>query len=231
MSTARAALGEALAYARTGLYATARARVEKNVTARGELGVLLVHGLAASPSQFRPVVKALEARVDHIDAFTYQTSMPLSEIRLALARRIAAARGKTERLVLIGHSLGGLLLSAVLQADSPGEHVAGFVSICAPLHGTTRSRWAPVGELKKLRPEGELITELVRTRDRLSQWARPILTVSAERDLFIVPQDSARLDGHPHLFLAGCGHVASLFDPRLHEALRGFLDEVELKRP
>jgi pimeloyl-ACP methyl ester carboxylesterase len=188
-----------------------------------------VHGLAASPSQFLPLKRVLEDRVGHIDAFAYNTRTSLEEVQRRLQHRITIARSRTERLVLIGHSLGGLLLSAVLQAEAPGPHVAAFVSICAPLHGTQRSRLAPFGEMRKLAPEGALITSLVRSRDRLDAWNRPILTVSADKDLFIVPHDSAQLAGHPHLLLEGCGHVGSLFDARLHRALNQLLDEVEAR--
>lgn len=216
--------GEALAYARSGVYATTRARIAHHPAQHAPVGVLLVHGVGADRTQFRGLSQALVPTGAWIEAFDYDTRTPFERTLPALASAMARARAHAERLVVVGHSLGGLLLSLVLQDETaPPAHVAGFVAICSPLHGTTRGRLAPWRDVRGITPDGLHVQRLLATRDRLHAWQRPILTIGADRDAFVEPVGSAFLPGHPQVRLSGTGHVASLFDPRTHAAVTDFV--------
>lgn len=223
MSRGRLITGEALAYMRSGLYATTRARIAHHPPQHAPVGVLLVHGVGADRTQFRALSRALVPTGAWIDAFDYPTAAPFEDTLAALAQAIARSRAHTDRLVVVGHSLGGVLLSLVLQREPPPSHVAGFVTICAPLHGTTRGRFAPWRDVRGITPDGPHIRQLIDTRERLYAWQRPILTIGADRDAFVEPVASAFLPGHPQLRLTGAGHVASLFDARTHAAVADFV--------
>jgi pimeloyl-ACP methyl ester carboxylesterase len=226
MSRARVFTAEVKAYLRCGVYASTRAKVTQSPPRKADVGVLLVHGVGADRTQFRALSQALTRTHAWIDAFDYVTRTPFAETLAALEAAIVAARLKTDRLVLVGHSLGGLLLSRVLQDGDVPPHVAGFVAICAPLAGTTRGKLAPWKDLRGITPDGPFIRELVASRDKLDAWGRPILTIGAARDAFLSPADSAFLPGHPTLRLEHSGHVASLFDVRTHAAVADFVREV-----
>ncbi len=232
MSRARRIGGEALgylvrevpSYVRSGVYATTRARVAHHPPQHAPVGVLLVHGVGADRTQFRGLSQALVPTGAWIDAFDYPTAAPFEATLAGLSDAIVRARAHAERLVVVGHSLGGVLLSLVLQRDErPPAHVAGLVTICAPLHGTTRGRFAPWRDVRGITPDGPHIRRLIETRARLDAWQRPILTIGAERDAFVEPAESAFLPGHTQLRLSGAGHVASLFDPRTHAAIADFV--------
>jgi acetyl esterase/lipase len=223
VNRARLITGEALAYVRSGVYATTRARVHHRPARRADVGVVLVHGVGADRTQFRELSRALVPTGAWIDAFDYRTTTPFPHILRALADAVRGARAHADRLVVVGHSLGGVLLSLLLQSDDPPPHVAGFVAICAPLHGTTRGRFAPWRDVRGITPDGEHTRRLLDTRERLHLWQRPILTIGAEEDAFVDPAESAFLDGHPSLRLSGSGHVASLFDARVHAAVVDFV--------
>lgn len=217
MSRRRVVTGEALAYLRSGLLASSGARVRRNQTCHADLGVLFVHGLAANASQFRAVRRALSDHVGWFDAFSYSSLVPLPKLARRLHDHIVHTGARCGRLVVIGHSLGGLLLRMALSQDAGLDHVVAFVPICAPLHGTHVSRFAPTPMLRGLRPERPLFTELAGQHDQLSRFA--VLSIGARRDQFVSPWDSAILDGHPSLVLPDAGHVASLFDARVHDAV------------
>ena len=118
-------LGQRLSYEPTGL-SLPRPYV------RGKLPVVFVHGLWATPSSWRPMIEALTADPE-IDrrfqfwTFGYSTGNPIPYSAYLLRRDLDEARrrldpGKTDpaldRMVLVGHSMGGLLCKMV--AVDPG---------------------------------------------------------------------------------------------------------------
>ncbi len=221
MSLRKLLAREAVGYVRSGLLATSGVRIRHNHTAVAPLGVLFVHGVAANPTQFRDLRRVLGGELDWFDAFRYSSLTPLPKTAQRLRRAIVDAGERCPRVLVIGHSLGGLLLRMVLQDEEAPDHVVGYVSICGPLHGTRLSRFAPNPVLRELRPESELIRGLGRSADRLDRWRGAVLAVAARRDHMIQPWDSALLDGHQNLELPDAGHVSSLFDARVHEAVLG----------
>jgi triacylglycerol lipase len=218
MTLARVIAGEALAYVRSGWYAAHRSS-RRPAPSQADLGVLFVHGLGASSTQFRALERSLGSAADHLDVFEYGSFDRFDRVLAGLALHVA--RSPARRLIVIGHSLGGLLLRMLLQSPEPPPGVAGFVSICAPLSGTTRAKLAAWhGDLRSISPESRLIRDLEQGRTRLDRWSGSILTIGSTRDHFVTPSESAFLDGHAVLRLDDCGHVGSLFDPRVHHAVR-----------
>lgn len=208
-----------MAYVKSGVLTTMRAPIRRNHTSIADLGVLFVHGLGASCSQFRRLRRALSADVRWFDAFEYSSGEALEQTASALGAHIAATADRCDRLVVVGHSLGGVLLRMVLQQDAPPDNVVGFVSICAPLHGTTVGRFAPTKRLRALVPGSPLFTGLAGTADRLERYAGAVLTVGSSRDHFVIPPSSAFLDGHDALEVDEAGHVSCLFDTDVHDAV------------
>jgi hypothetical protein len=107
----------------------------------------------------------------------------------------------------------------VLQREDAPRGVAGFVSICAPLHGTWRSKLVPYPALRALLPNGDVVRELLAGAHRLERWKGNVLTIGSRWDQFITPYDSAFLDGHDKLELTDVAHTGSLFDERVHRAV------------
>jgi triacylglycerol esterase/lipase EstA (alpha/beta hydrolase family) len=210
---------EAIAYARTGYLVSCRARIRRNSDAAAEVGVLFVHGVGVDSSQFAALHAAIRDDADGFDAFEYWfATSSLEAVSTALKQRVIESSARHERLVVVGHSLGGLLLRMILQADDPPK-VAGWVSICAPLAGTQLARLSLVGPLRALATGAPLFEQLARTEDRLSPLEDRILTIGVRRDHFIQPYTSAFLDRGRQLLLEDRGHVSSLFDPRVHQAV------------
>jgi pimeloyl-ACP methyl ester carboxylesterase len=214
---------EAAAYAKTGLLAAVSKNRRSEGKSHGEFGVLFVHGVAANATQFHSLRRSLEPELRSFDDFEYGLRVSIPELALRLERHIESLAARYTRTLLIGHSLGGLLSAMVLQRERPLPGIAGMVSICAPLHGTHRSKLAPKTSLSLLAPDGPLIGEMLRTRDRLEPYRGRILTITAKRDAFVVPSDSSRLDTHEHLEFEHVGHVATLFDDEVQAAVKRFV--------
>jgi len=126
----------------------------------GKIPVVLVDGLWGSPRQWAPMVKALEADPFVSERFQFLTfgystgdPIPYSAYLLRLELRTLTDRldpnhadPSWDRMVLIGHSLGGLLCKMMTQdsgsklwdliADRPFENLAGPAKVRELLHGS-----------------------------------------------------------------------------------------------
>lgn len=213
---------EALAYLRLGLLMPSRSRLLGKNGHQAKFGIVFVPGVGANASQFSALERSVLEEADFFDAFEYFSLRHPRKIAGELHRFLEEVSRRCERYLVIGHSLGGLLLRMVLQSEQPPPGVAGYVSICAPLCGTWRSKLAPSAGLRALRPDSPLMQELDATRHRLDRWKGQVLTVGARYDQFIHPHTSAFIDGHDRLELDRAAHAGSLFDPRLHHALTHF---------
>jgi len=81
---------------------------------------LFIHGMGRSPLSCWPLLRRLRANGVHASAFGYlAATQHFAKISARLATRIAAMAGGDD-YVLIGHSLGGVLLRAALAALPPG---------------------------------------------------------------------------------------------------------------
>ncbi len=211
---------EAMAYFRSGMLAAGgRASIIEKRSRRPKLGIFFVPGYGASLSQLQPLKVALDAEAEYFDGFDYKVDRPAPQLASDLARAIEKTALACPRLLLIGHSLGGALSRLVLQSNDPPPNIAGFVSICAPLHGSWMCRMAPAAALRSLAPDGALVREMTNDAARLERLRGSILTVGARFDSFVQPYDSAFIDGEERLCLDDVGHVGALFDQRVHRAI------------
>jgi pimeloyl-ACP methyl ester carboxylesterase len=210
---------EALAYLRLGLLIPGRGRLNRGSGARAGFGVVFIPGVGANETQFLGMASALRDEAEYFDAFDYSSLKHPRRIADDLFDHLERVADRCERYLVVGHSLGGFLGRIVLQRDTAPRGVAGFASICAPLHGTWRCKLAPHPGLRALLPDSELLQELLAGAHRLERWKGNVLAIGARYDQFISPWDSAFLTGHERLELPDVAHTGSLFDRRVHRAI------------
>lgn len=210
---------EAAAYVRSGLLAPGGSRAVRDNGARSDFGVLFVPGVGANASQFSALKSALAPECSWFDAFEYSVLTDPRATSKRLRRQLIERSAHCSRMLVIGHSLGGLLLRIALQEDGVPQGVVGFVSICAPLHGTWRARLAINPYLRALAPDGALLGEVYKSAARLDALKGSVLTIGSSLDSFITPHDSAFIEGDEQVLLEDTGHVGALFDPRVHQAV------------
>ena len=107
---------------------------------RGKIPVVFVHGLWATPASWRPMIEALAADPAIDDRFQfwtfgYSTGNPIPYSAYLLRRDLDEARRRLDpdktdaafdRMVLVGHSMGGLLCKMI--AVDPGDRLWRAVS-------------------------------------------------------------------------------------------------------
>ncbi|MBK8012100.1 MAG: alpha/beta fold hydrolase [Deltaproteobacteria bacterium] len=211
---------EALAYLKLGLLTPLKSQVaEQHVDHPSELGVLFVPGVGANGAQFLTLKEALRPHACGFEAFEYWSFQDPHETAKRLTAQIRTFRAWCSSVLLVGHSLGGVLARLALQSDDAPREVRGFVAICSPLHGTWRSRLAPHPRLRALAPDHPMMTDLATTAYRLEHFEDRLLTIGGRMDPFVKPTEAAFLDGYPTLLLDDVAHAGSLFDPRVARAV------------
>jgi hypothetical protein len=134
--------------------------------AKKEMGVLLVHGLLASPAELRPVGDVLRAQ-----------GFPVMGVRLeghgtspwdlrerswrdwlaSVARGYEIISAFSERVCIVGFSLGGSL-ALRLASDAPGD-LAGVATVAAPI---------------KLRNKNFVFVPMIHGANKLAEWTAPL---------------------------------------------------------
>lgn len=194
--------------------------------------VVLLHGFIDNRSVFVLLRRSLARHGgQRVESLNYS---PLTcDIRTAaalLGRHIEeiCERAGSERVDIVGHSLGGLIARYYVQRLGGDRRVRALVTLGTPHAGTRVVRLANAHPIvRQMRPGSEVIEELAtpapgcRTRF-VSFWS--------DLDHVMDPPEAARLD-HPDLSarnvrVTGIGHLALPVHPAVASAIRQALDLV-----
>lgn len=130
---------------------------------------------------------------------------PIAETAQRVHRQVVE-RNLT-RLILVGHSKGGLIGKHLLAIDDTEGRIRRLVAVATPFGGSSRARWTPVGPLRAFRVDDPLIRSLA---GRTGAHDR-IVSVYPRVDPHI-PEGSV-LPGARNVEVAVGGHFGLLFDP------------------
>jgi len=187
-----------------------------DIGARG-IPVVLVHGYGATRSCWLPLERRLSREgFRHVHTHTYNvltTSVP--DIARGLLTRCAAAAEEagTERVVVLGHSLGGVVLRCAVARYGLASRLSMAVTVAAPHRGTRAAFLGRGNVAAALRPGSGLLEDL-----RRETWHGDLRWVAyyADCDL-VVPPGSARLEGDVpgarDVLVPGAGHLGVLRAP------------------
>ena len=111
------------------------------------VAIVLVHGINGSPRDFADLVERLDGSSYQPVAFYYPTGMPLADAGRQLGARLEEFRLRHPgaSLAIVGHSMGGLVVKAMLDQHSSAELLASsevVVSLATPWNGIEAARYA-----------------------------------------------------------------------------------------
>lgn len=172
--------------------------------------VVLVHGYLSNRGYFRPMVRWLEARgVAPIFVPNYRSVFSSIESGVAElhaeVERVAAGSGQT-RVVLVCHSMGGLIARRYLQ-DHGEVRIARLVTIASPHHGTVLSRIGIGQHARQMERASAFLTELARAEAARPPGV-PATSIYSVHDNLVSPQDTSRLAWARNVAVSGLGHVS-----------------------
>jgi len=198
------------------LMALHRLLIRDPLPAPAQRPVLLVHGVLVNDGVWLSLRRFLASNgVAAIYAINY--GPPLADIEWfaeQLHTRIEEIRAATgaERVVLLAHSMGGLVARAYLRR-SGAARVAKLITIGAPHHGSMLAWTFPGTCLAQMRPGNAWLTDL--NRDENSAAPVPITSIWSRHDSMVAPQASSVLGNAENIALVGVAHNALLGDERV----------------
>ncbi|MEU4142153.1 lipase family alpha/beta hydrolase [Streptomyces parvulus] len=218
---------------RAGLEASEPDPPTCRLPAPADTPVVLLHGFIDNRSVFLLLRRSLAQHGRHqVDSLNYS---PLTcDIRTAaelLGRHVEeiCERTGSERVDVVGHSLGGLIARYYVQRLGGDRRVRTLVTLGTPHSGT---RVMPLADahpiVRQMRPGSAVIEELSRpTPGCRTQF----VSFWSDLDQVMDPLETACLD-HPDLIVqnvrvSGVGHLALPVHPAVATGIRQALDTVE----
>ncbi len=179
----------------------------------GHAPLVFVHGLGAQRGCFLPMAGYFWLR-----GRRRRYSIDLSRGRSvdAMARRLARYVGRVvektgePRVDLIAHSLGGIVARLALAEHDLAPMVRTLITLGSPHHGTWTARYGAGTTTRALRPDSPLMRRLARSP--LPQGVR-VVSFWSKNDVFIVPAESAVLEGATAIDVTPFTHYSYLLLP------------------
>ena len=176
--------------------------------------LLLIHGYGCSRAAWWWLRRRLEAAgwcVVTINLEPLYTN--IDHYVEPLARRIdeVLAQSGATQLILVGHSMGGLVARAYLRRHGAAR-VKLLVTLGTPHGGSELARFGLGENARQMRSGSAWLAAL---------GAPPVdtLTIYSVHDNYVLPPANLELPGAQRCPLAHLGHLAMLFSPRVAEAL------------
>jgi pimeloyl-ACP methyl ester carboxylesterase len=179
--------------------------------------VVLVHGYGGNRATWWALERHLvRARFTDLHAMTYSPfARCVTEIARALVRDCTEVmeRAGTDRVHLIGHSLGGVVVRYAVQELGLGAAARTAVTVAAPHRGTLTALLGRGSLVAQLRPGSRILDNLRRrARPGDTRW----VSYWSDRD-FVVRPYSSRLDeealGATNVLVPGAGHLGIVRAP------------------
>jgi len=191
-----------------------------------EIPVIFVHGFLCNGGYFWPLLRYLRDN-GRSRLYTINTEPPFTSIdRYAqqLARRVDEVLAETgaEKVVLVGHSMGGLTSRAYVQRLGGAAKVARIITLGTPHHGTAHGLFMPVTNAVQMRPNSAWINAL----NAELPLAVPLTSIMSYHDNLLGPQDSALHPTFNNICLPGIGHLEMSFSREIQRLVLAELREV-----
>ncbi len=182
--------------------------------------ILLVHGYLHNQISWLWFARQLRKHMNIGPIYTLNLSPPLASIEQlancvqAKVEEIETTLG-TKNVILIGHSMGGLVCSHFAEHLATPDTVKSVITIGTPFQGT-RTAVLGFGEnANEMMPHTAYVSEL---KQRIEKSSVPYYTILSKMDNLIIPWQSALLDTateERRLILADQGHLQLLLSSRV----------------
>lgn len=173
--------------------------------------VLLLHGFLCNSAVWRSLQTRLRSAgfgpIEALDVEPLLADIDTQAREVAPRLLALQRRCDGERVIIIAHSMGGLIARALLRDLGAGA-IRRVVTIASPHHGTTLVRGLPWPDTRQMSRASPWLQAL-----NLAQEGRfmvRIASIFSGEDNLVVPADSARLEGAELHELHGVGHLGIL---------------------
>ncbi|KHA76526.1 hypothetical protein NC77_23005 [Janthinobacterium lividum] len=232
LGAARLFFGELRATLWTSSWGMLRPRLHAadGIAAGQGMPVLLVHGYICNRGYWAQLSRQLaRAGIAHDAVDLEPIVADIEDCVPQVEQAIEALRARTgsDRVILVAHSMGGLVARAWLRHYGAAR-VARIITIGTPHHGTALANLAAGANARQMsRIHGAPDAWLAQLAASETPATRALITsMYSHHDNIVAPQSSAQLPGARNLAFGGIGHVALASDARV---LRQLLEEITIK--
>jgi triacylglycerol esterase/lipase EstA (alpha/beta hydrolase family) len=176
------------------------------------LPVLLIHGYSCNSGYWRPLSAHLRtAGISHygidleppgasIDDFVPQVAAAVEQLRAA---------ANSERIIIVAHSMGGLVARAYVRRHGHA-HIARVITLGTPHHGTALANFGPGSNAAQMRRGSVWLGALADHENAAEANLQRNLfcSIYSVHDNIVAPQNSSALPGARNLVFGAIGHVA-----------------------
>lgn len=179
--------------------------------------ILLVHGYMNHGSVWRLPKKRLEA-MGFGPVYTINLGHPFQSISVYAEKvkekgeQIAKETGRKD-LILIGHSMGGIVASLYAVKFAKPQTVTDVVTIGSPLNGTYIAHIGLGKNAREMEPNSPLLQELKQSMKEHKEIR--FHHIGTKSDLLIVPRSSAIIPENNHFVFDDLGHASLLYSKRV----------------
>lgn len=180
--------------------------------------VVLVHGYGHNRSGWFVLERALRRagfhRITSLNYNPLRHDVPEIAERLKAHVELVRTVSGCERVHVVGHSLGGLVLRWYVQELGGDQAVDTAVTVATPHHGTVAALLGkPLGgAARQLLPGSPVIERLQRgARSTTVRW----VSYYSNIDLLVQPSRSAVLEGADNILVKDHGHLSILLSRRM----------------
>lgn len=202
-------------------FAPVAMRPDPPLAGLGAPPVLLVHGYFSNRGILHGLVRALEeGGVRGISTFDFQAVVrPIGDYVAELEAQVvrALAQSGQPRLVIIAHSMGGLVTRAWMKRYGC-ERVAKVVTIASPHAGTVHAKLGAGRNAVDMCRGSAFFAGLCDGEGEKGPGI-PFTSIYTVHDNLVTPQETSRLPWAKNIVLHGEGHVGVLNAPALHRAV------------
>ena len=183
--------------------------------------VILVHGFCGTQSSWSPLARTLRARGVTVDAISYApfgTSVEQLADRLVAEVNRVISKTRSDKVHLVGHSLGGVVIAKAIADGRLDGLVDTVVTLGSPFGGSPWASLLPFGEVPRALREG---SPLLR---RLASAPQPdgVRWLAFTASLDIVVPGLRSVPTHTQaesITIGGVGHCGLLLSPRVVERI------------
>lgn len=136
------------------------------------------------------------------------------------AAQIEQETGRSD-LILVGHSMGGLVSSWYATQLAPRGKVTDVITIGSPLNGTHLAKIGMGANAREME-RGSLFLYELQKAIRQNRSTR-FYHIASTTDEIVVPASSAILPGAKQVVLDDVGHLALLYSPRVSDQICSWL--------
>ena len=222
---ARLFLGELRATLRASSWDMLRPRLAPLAATapRKGLPVLLIHGYVCNRGYWAPLSRQLaRAGIAHDGVDLEPIGADIEDVVPQVEQAVAelCARTGSKRVIIVAHSMGGLVARAWLRRHG-AQRVARIITLGTPHHGTALANLAAGTNARQMsRIDAAPSGWLAQLAASETPETRALITsIYSHHDNIVAPQASAQLPGARNIALGGIGHVALASDARVLASL------------